>query len=241
MLQHRAAFRTYVMVSRSILAIQPQCKRQRNDTHENSDSIIRQRFAMMRPSEVADRLDVSTASIRSWSADFAEFLSSKAAGGEGRHRAYDEQDARVLAVVGILKLEGMTKDDIRATLITMQDEDWIDLPPMPAAPPGVGPVPMIPAHSAATEIQTLHVSHMREIAILEDRIDTLETQLTEANADRVQVRQDLSQARADLARLEGERTAETRERKFVYIVMLAVAIVAAVLFVLMLIALTGPT
>ncbi|MGQ9585889.1 MAG: MerR family transcriptional regulator [Anaerolineae bacterium] len=64
------------------------------------------------PGEVAERLDVSPATLRRWSRRFAAYLSEAAqAGGEGEtgsHRRYTEGDLQVLVTIKGLLSEGYT-------------------------------------------------------------------------------------------------------------------------------------
>ena len=70
------------------------------------------------PQEVASRLEVSPSTLRRWSEEFAEFLSSEADSAEGRqHRRYSDEDLAMLMTVKGLMAEGLTYDQVRDQLL----------------------------------------------------------------------------------------------------------------------------
>lgn len=69
------------------------------------------------PQVVAKTLDVSSATLRRWSDEFADFLSSGADSGQGRsHRRYSERDLTTLSTVKELMANGMTYEQVRQHL-----------------------------------------------------------------------------------------------------------------------------
>lgn len=69
------------------------------------------------PQVVARELDVSPATLRRWSDEFADYLSQSADSAQGRsHRRYSEQDIATLTVVKELMNNGMTYEQVRQQL-----------------------------------------------------------------------------------------------------------------------------
>lgn len=66
--------------------------------------------------DLARALDVTTQTVRSWSDLFQDFLSPSATPPRGEVRAYTEEDAAVLALVGKLRAQAKNFDEIRAML-----------------------------------------------------------------------------------------------------------------------------
>jgi len=75
--------------------------------------------------DVADRIGVSTATIRIWTAEdgpFSPFISDEARGGRGRvQRNFTDEDVRVLAHAKMLSDSGMTLEQVAAALASMQE------------------------------------------------------------------------------------------------------------------------
>lgn len=61
---------------------------------------------------------IARETVRNWSREFAQYLSKEATPGKGKHRAFSENDMRVFALVAELKRQGMSHEDIHATLQT---------------------------------------------------------------------------------------------------------------------------
>lgn len=69
------------------------------------------------PQAVAKELDVSPATLRRWSDEFADYLSTGADSAQGRnHRRYSEQDITTLSLVKELMNNGMTYEQVRQQL-----------------------------------------------------------------------------------------------------------------------------
>ncbi len=123
------------------------------------------------PKHIQQVLGKSAETVRSWSVEFAEFLSAEANPSSG-HRRYTDEDLQVLSYVNYRKAEGATQEQIVDELAGGQRAD----PPQePAA---------VVAASERGEITLLHV----RLAEAEQRIHDLEQQLAEAQtrADRAE-------------------------------------------------------
>lgn len=66
--------------------------------------------------DLRDMFGLSHETIRRYSLDFLEFLSEGANPEEGKHRAYDESDLRVFALIASMKTANHSNEDIKATL-----------------------------------------------------------------------------------------------------------------------------
>jgi DNA-binding transcriptional MerR regulator len=75
------------------------------------------------PQEVASRLEVSPSTLRRWSEEFSEFLSSEAVSSEGKqHRRYSDEDLATLINVKGLMAEGATYEQVRQRLSELRAE-----------------------------------------------------------------------------------------------------------------------
>lgn len=134
----------------------------------------------MKTHEIAAHLGIATSTIRTWSnGEFKQYLSPTGQGGEGQYRNFTETDSRILAYVNVMKQQSRPRDEIHMALKRMQGEDWIDLPPMPPAPPGVSPLRMVPESTAETALVTQRSALLREIAIKDERIEQLESEVAD--------------------------------------------------------------
>ena len=69
------------------------------------------------PQMVTTELDISSATLRRWSDEFADYLSSGAGVTQGRtHRRYLDTDVETLLVIKDLMSDGMTYEQVRQTL-----------------------------------------------------------------------------------------------------------------------------
>jgi DNA-binding transcriptional MerR regulator len=95
------------------------------------------------PQEVAVRLEVSPATLRRWSEEFSEFLSSEAHPGEGKQpRRYSDEDMATFITVKGLMGEGLTYEQVRQRLSEMRASKKPDGPgSMVAAEPGLALAP----------------------------------------------------------------------------------------------------
>lgn len=214
----------------------------------------------MKTKKLADWLGVSDSTIRLWAREeFAPYL-TPAAQGDGTARNFSEYDARVLALVALRREQGHPLEEIHVELKRLQAEDWTDLPEMPPAPPEAGPIALMPREAADTALTTQRVALMREIVILQDRVETLEDQLEaerqrsheELAAERARTRSeidkrdalqaDLAGSREQLGELRGRletlagqnealETARAAERRLLVRGLIAVAVVAGLLLV----------
>lgn len=199
----------------------------------------------MQTKELADLLGLATNTLRHWTIElYPSYMSPGARGGSGRVRQFSDQDARIIALVASLRTDGLPHEDILATLDSLEANDWADLPSLPIAPPGQGPISVIPREAAERTMEAQRQTLTREIALLTDRVATLEEQITKERTSHDGTRRDLTEAREQLGELRGQlSTLETehqrerqvidaersRERRLLTSGLLVVAIVAAIL------------
>lgn len=168
----------------------------------------------MKTGDLAKWLDISVSSVKTWSREFGEYLSPAAQGGDNTARRYfDEQDARVLALVADLRSKNIPWDDIHATLASLKAHEWADLPPMPTAPPGVIPQPVVTQSEAQNALVQQRQTLTREIALLTDRVSDLQTALDAERDAHTQTREALSAARGELGVLQGKLEVLEPERE----------------------------
>lgn len=145
----------------------------------------------MKPSDVSTRVGISAVTVRSWSNQFAPFMSPTGAGGDGRHRDFSDVDVRVMFYIKTEKARGQTGEEIAQSLTLLQENGGLEDLPMPDER-HLSDVPMLPV-AAAEEARKLLLA---QIATLENRVGSLERQLSVEQAGR----------RADTERLLREMT-----------------------------------
>ncbi len=159
----------------------------------------------MKTGDLARWLNISVSSVKTWSREFGEYLSPAAQGGDNSARRYfDEQDARVLALVADLRGKNIPWEDIHATLASLQANEWADLPPMPGAPPGVTPQPVVTQSEAQNALIQQRQTLTREIALLTDRVNDLQDALDDEREAHTRTREALTTARGELGVLQGK-------------------------------------
>jgi len=167
----------------------------------------------MKTKEVADRLGLDTSTVRVWSGrDYVEFMSESAQGG-GRRRYFTERDVQVLAYVVQQRDEGTLHDEIREHLVSMKNDNWRGLPPVPPKPGYDNEVPMVTAEAASVAITKQAERLNLQIATLESQISVLEEALEEERGERKQLQTQLTEAREELGELRGQLRAIEVERK----------------------------
>jgi DNA-binding transcriptional MerR regulator len=154
----------------------------------------------MKTKELADWLGVSPATIRLWATDgeYGRYLTPSGAGGDGRTRHFDDIDARVVAYVSALKARGRTRREIYGELEVLKADNWLALPPMPAAPPGMGAVHMVPESTAQGIIITERAKNSEQIRLLQDRIDELREELADERTEKEKLMRELAEAQTEL-------------------------------------------
>ena len=163
----------------------------------------------MKTKELADWIGVSAPSIRLWATEdeFARYLSPTGAGGEGKTRAFSDEDARIFAYIAHLKHQGLSREEIYLALDRMQQDDWQDLPEMPPAPASMRSLRMIPEMAADTALSSQKSAMMREITILQDRVEGLEETLSQERSQSSEKQEALLREIAELrAKLERANT-----------------------------------
>ncbi len=98
-----------------------------------------EQFMFQLPHVVARELDISSATLRRWSDEFAEFLSAEAGPADGRtHRRYTEGDLTTLGAIKNLMNNGLTYEQVRQELIShtpaSPPQDVTQAPPEPDVP-----------------------------------------------------------------------------------------------------------
>lgn len=98
-----------------------------------------EQFMFQLPHVVARELDISSATLRRWSDEFADFLSAEAGPADGRtHRRYTEGDLTTLSTIKNLMNNGLTYEQVRHELISHRPasppQDVTQAPPEPDAP-----------------------------------------------------------------------------------------------------------
>jgi DNA-binding transcriptional MerR regulator len=149
--------------------------------------------------QLAKRLNVSAATIRNWTDEYADILSAVTQERlKGARRRYTERDALVLATVAELRDAGLTHDQIMSAL--QQGRLVEELPPAPTpeeeeARRAVALVSVSELHRALDQLRTLQTEIER---LIEERDRALETRDAEAkdyNSEIARLREQLGRAR----------------------------------------------
>ena len=122
----------------------------------------------MKPHDVALRLKIAPSTVRQWAAEYREFMSPHAAGGEGRHRSFTELDMRVLYFIREAKDRNQRFEEIAPVLKNLQDDAWTDLPFIPEEQ-NMASVPMVPEAAAQGALDAERRSLLREISFLHEQ------------------------------------------------------------------------
>jgi DNA-binding transcriptional MerR regulator len=137
---------------------------------------------MYNVTQAARHAGVSGTTIRGWTREYSEYLSSTANPPAGQPRQFVEDDLRVFATVATLRAQLVTTEDIRATLDAGQR-----IEPMP--PPEVeradraGQGEHVEAAAAAAAAATTAIDIYRDrVTALEARADQLADRLIDAEA-----------------------------------------------------------
>jgi DNA-binding transcriptional MerR regulator len=184
---------------------------------------------MARTKEVADRINVSPATIRIWTADdgpFAQFISADARGTGGRRQRYFSQhDTRILAHAKRLSDDGKTLDQIADELARMQADDWQALPVLPSEDSSAQLVTADAAALAVGKAQT---------ALL-----AVQTALDQEKTDHAQTRAILMDTRQELGVALGQLKERHPADWWLRIVLAVAALVAILTAVIVLLASSG--
>lgn len=183
----------------------------------------------MRTGDLAKWIGFNESTVRLWTVEYGQYLSPSAQ--EGQRRRFTDHDQRVLALVAALKDDGRTGDEIHAALKSLQADGWKDLPPMPAAPPDMGPIGMIPTSTADERAQKISSRYQLQVIYLEETVERLESELTREKHQRADLQAQLTTARESLGEMRGRLAAVEVERQAagVWLRWLAAAVVLAVL------------
>ncbi len=196
----------------------------------------------MRTKDVAERLDVSTASVRQWTADvYPEFFSASARG--GKTREFTDRDVQILAAIAEMSKSNVGRDDIRIELTQIQANNWQALPPVPGLPIDDGEPQYIHREVAEKAVANVREVLDLQIAQLRREIDTLRESLEHERSRRVDLENELRDKERHLGELTGRLGSvdaeRGRERRLLTYAVIAVAVTAAVLLaVVLLLALT---
>ena len=151
---------------------------------------------MFTPKQIANRLNLSSTTIRNYSRLWADYLSPSANPQAGQGRLYTEDDLAVMATIAALRENQATADQIRAALDAGQRMEPMPPPEVerPADADRAGDAPNVEAHAAAAA-----AAASTAIDIYRDRVNQLETR-----ADQLADRLIAAEARAAAAERELE-------------------------------------
>src|SRR4051812_44212067 len=95
----------------------------------------------MKPSAVAAALNIAESTVRKYANAYADFLTPGGAGGDRRHRDFEERDVRVLKLIRDMYAAGTAADDMDVTLQSLKAGNWERLPALEESTKGIMPAP----------------------------------------------------------------------------------------------------
>jgi DNA-binding transcriptional MerR regulator len=141
----------------------------------------------MKPQQLATLLNISPATLRRWAgADYGEFLSVKGRGVNGGYRSFDDQDARILAWVAILRAQNVSTEDIYLTLKSAQASNWRGLPALPGGMANDEPIAVVPREAVEERVHALQERYELQLQVIVKERDQLRQQL-EATQEEIKV------------------------------------------------------
>lgn len=179
----------------------------------------------MNPSHLANLLGISSNSIRRWSEQFSHFLSASARPAPGEPRIYTKLDAQIMHFIATKRAAHRPNEEIAERLSELRAGEWRDLPPLPENWPdmetalvpswNIGAGTLAQISTLQTELQFTQKQRDQALA----RVDTLEAEIDALRASQSATEAELSakqtellEARAVVARVEGQMSQYTLGR-----------------------------
>jgi DNA-binding transcriptional MerR regulator len=202
----------------------------------------------MQVSQLADKLNTSSDTIRRWTKQYEPYLSPTATitqrgGAQNTPRTYTEQDAAVLMFVAEMREVGKSHEQINIRLTEYQAQNYETLPAVPND--WFNPVQAIPVNEAqrvATQTAqaiVLRAEYERAIEdrdIAQARVDELEARLEEARTSKQQDQERIHQLELELAEARAAVAAYTVQGRvlspFILIAAVALAVVVTTILVI---------
>ena len=125
----------------------------------------------MKPSVVAAALGIAESTIRKYAGEYSEFLSPGGAGGNGKHRDFDDHDVRVLKLITDMRNADTSPEDIDVTLQSLKASNWERLPALDANAASI-----VPSPGALVTAQKDRDIMQREIELLREQIADLKAE-----------------------------------------------------------------
>jgi DNA-binding transcriptional MerR regulator len=165
----------------------------------------------MKPSTLAERLEVNSDTIRRWANTYQQYLSAGANPARGKTRSFSEDDARVLLLVATLRNSGVDHDDIETRLKEHKADNWMRLPELPSEW-GLADetVPLGVAVSKASDLAQIAVLRSElettrtALIAAESRLEELETELAVATGENENITTELNQTKITVEQLRGQ-------------------------------------
>ena len=163
------------------------------------------------PQELAARLEVSPSTLRRWSEEFSDFLSSEASSSEGKqHRRYSDDDLATLITVKGLMGDGLTYDQVRERLEEARDSRQPGSAGSVVATGGPGALPLAPAMTFLAD--TLHNVADSQQAVLNSQAANREL-LGVVLQDNFNLKEENSRMRERMLELERQVTQMRRDEE----------------------------
>lgn len=167
-------------------------------------------FNEYKTGHIAAWLNQHDNTIRDWSRRYKPYLS---AGANAGRRRYNDSDVRVLATVAKYRNEGLAIDTIDTLLadgklIPLEDIPQEPTPETEAARDSVD-ILAIPRDTYLLEVERYQL----QINTYQDRIEYLESALTDAAGDKERIQGELTKAREELGELRGKLGVMEVERR----------------------------
>ncbi len=138
---------------------------------------------LKRPSDIKDLFDISHQTVRRWSEEFEQYLSTNATPPAGQMRLFTEDDVSVFSLVAQVKNNGGTYEDAHARLRAGERGDIPDKPPSEQQKQIVMSQLAIQNKELRQQVESLTQQRdlfEEETRELRDKVIRLETRLEEA-------------------------------------------------------------
>lgn len=158
----------------------------------------------MKPGDVASYLGIGRSTVTSWTnGEFKQYFSPTAQGGAGRDRVFTDTDLRIMYLIKLRKDNNVPAGQLHSELQALRITEWEGLPDLPSAN-AMANVPVVPTAAADAALSSERRGLLREIQLLNDRIEELESEAKDRRGDQERYLRELAEQGRLLAAAETE-------------------------------------
>jgi DNA-binding transcriptional MerR regulator len=142
---------------------------------------MRDTYSMTQTAKLAK---VATATLRNWTAEFADYLSEHANPGRGLERRFTEDDLAVLVTVATMRDQQMPYDDIKTALAAGTRFEPVAMPDTEAPDDETTAAESSRGLAALATIENTIAAQQNRINVLETKVDLLNERLLTSEVER---------------------------------------------------------